>query len=206
MRDVAALLARILISGIFVMGGIMKLINWTDTVGMISEKGLPMPHTLAIVAVATEIVGGVMILFGAYTRLGAPVWAEHCRASVAALTPSSDGERPAFRFDGASWELSYCGHAVHLPDAKGIRDLALNEFGLMARTVFHLWGIDRTDDFGEIVFNLVESRLMSKTDTDTRADFHNVFDLDQALLRDYPIALDRQTFLHEYRTQQDLAE
>src|ERR1043165_7011836 len=44
----------------------------------------------------------------------------------------------------------------------GIRDLALREFGLMARTVFHLWGIDRTADFGEIVFNLVEANLMSK--------------------------------------------
>src|SRR4051812_41736661 len=42
---------------------------------------------------------------------------------------------------------------------EGIRDLALREFGLMARTVFRLWGIDRTDDFGEIVFNLVESKL-----------------------------------------------
>lgn len=49
----------------------------------------------------------------------------------------------------------------------------------MARTVFHLWGIDRSGDFGEIVFNLVEARLMSKTDNDTRADFQNVYDLDE---------------------------
>src|SRR5215471_18179511 len=66
----------------------------------------------------------------------------------------------------------------------GVRDLALREFGLMARTVFHMWGIDRTDDFGEIVFNLVEANLMSKTPTDCRQDFHNVYDLDQALVRD----------------------
>ena len=73
---------------------------------------------------------------------------------------------------------------------QGIRDLALREFGLMARVVFHLWGIDRTDDFGEIIFNLVEANLMSKTPTDRRADFHNVYDLDQALVRDYRIRLD----------------
>ena len=72
----------------------------------------------------------------------------------------------------------------------GVRDLALREFGLMARTVFHLWGIDRTADFGEIVFNLVEANLMSKTPTDTRADFHDVYDLDQVLVRDYRIRLD----------------
>src|SRR6516165_8940768 len=50
---------------------------------------------------------------------------------------------------------------------EGIRDLALREFGLMARVVFRMWGINRTDDFGEIVFNLVEANLMSKTDTDS---------------------------------------
>jgi uncharacterized repeat protein (TIGR04138 family) len=73
---------------------------------------------------------------------------------------------------------------------QGVRDLALREFGFMARTVFHLWGIDRTDDFGEIIFNLVDANLMSKTPTDTRADFHNVYDLDQALVREYRIRLD----------------
>jgi uncharacterized repeat protein (TIGR04138 family) len=88
----------------------------------------------------------------------------------------------------------------------GVRDLALREFGLMARTVFHLWGIDRTDDFGEIVFNLVEARLMSKMETDTRADFHNVYDLDEALVRDYHIPLDQDAFLYDHRAQRDPAE
>jgi uncharacterized repeat protein (TIGR04138 family) len=68
---------------------------------------------------------------------------------------------------------------------QGIRDLALREFGLMARTVFHLWGIDRTDDFGEIVFNLVESNLMSKTEEDCRTDFHDVYDLDEELVKNF---------------------
>src|SRR5215471_9295907 len=43
----------------------------------------------------------------------------------------------------------------------GIRDLALREFGMMARIVLRMWGINRTSDFGEIVFNLVEGKLMS---------------------------------------------
>lgn len=73
---------------------------------------------------------------------------------------------------------------------EGIIDLALREFGLMARTVFRLWGIQRTDDFGEIVFNLVESNLMSKTNEDERQDFHDVFDLDKALDQAYQIRLD----------------
>jgi uncharacterized repeat protein (TIGR04138 family) len=71
----------------------------------------------------------------------------------------------------------------------GVRDLAQREFGLMARTVFRLWGIDRTGDFGEIVFNLVEAGLMNKTDRDDLADFADVYDLDEALARDYRIEL-----------------
>src|SRR4051794_32302313 len=65
----------------------------------------------------------------------------------------------------------------------GIRDLALREFGLMARTVSRLWGINTPADFGEIVFNLVEATLMRKTAEDDRRDFRDVYDLDQALVR-----------------------
>src|SRR2546421_1175581 len=82
-------------------------------------------------------------------------------------------------------------HHVSGPELlAGIRDLALREFGLMARTVFHMWGIQRTDDFGDIVFNLVEAGLMNKTDEDTRKDFHEVYDLDQALVQGYRIELE----------------
>src|SRR5262249_25078563 len=47
---------------------------------------------------------------------------------------------------------------------EGAKDLALKEFGLMARTVFRLWGINATDDVGNIVFNLIDAELMSRTD------------------------------------------
>jgi len=73
---------------------------------------------------------------------------------------------------------------------EAVRSLALREFGLMARTVFSMWGIHKTDDFGEIVFNLVEAELMSKTSEDSRADFHALYDLDQALKEGYRIQLD----------------
>jgi uncharacterized repeat protein (TIGR04138 family) len=73
---------------------------------------------------------------------------------------------------------------------EGIRVLALREFGFMARTVFHRWGVERTDDFGEIVFNLVEAGEMSKTSEDTRDDFRGVYDLDEALVQGFRIQLD----------------
>src|SRR6478672_1445573 len=59
---------------------------------------------------------------------------------------------------------------------EGAVDLAREEFGFLARTVFHQWGIRTTDDLGEIVFNLIKAALLSKTESDSRADFHAVFD------------------------------
>jgi uncharacterized repeat protein (TIGR04138 family) len=71
----------------------------------------------------------------------------------------------------------------------GIRRLALREFGFMARSVFRQWGINGTGDFGEIVFNLIDAELMSKTPEDSQADFHNVYDLDAALVQGFRFEL-----------------
>ncbi|NBR04484.1 MAG: hypothetical protein EBT92_01795 [Planctomycetes bacterium] len=71
---------------------------------------------------------------------------------------------------------------------EGIRKFALDEFGLMARCVFNLWGIKKTGDFGSMVFNLVEIGLMSKTDNDSINDFKDVFDIETGLMHDYVIA------------------
>jgi len=62
----------------------------------------------------------------------------------------------------------------------GIREFALAEFGPMAKTVLNGWGIQRTEDVGEIVFNMVETGLLGKTDKDSRADFANGYDFDEA--------------------------
>lgn len=62
----------------------------------------------------------------------------------------------------------------------GLREYALQEFGHLARTVLESWKIRRTDDFGRIVFDLVEVGLLRKTDEDSLADFESVFDFDDA--------------------------
>ena len=64
----------------------------------------------------------------------------------------------------------------------GVRRTGLKRFGPLAKMVFNHWNIRRTDDFGEIVFNLVERGLMSKNDEDSRDDFREVFDFDEAFV------------------------
>ena len=63
---------------------------------------------------------------------------------------------------------------------EGIRELGLERFGFLAKTVFEHWGLHATDDFGRLVFNLVEANLMGKQDTDTADDFHEVYDFREA--------------------------
>lgn len=62
---------------------------------------------------------------------------------------------------------------------EGIRQFGIAQFGSMAKIVFEHWGVKTTDDFGEVVFNMVENGFMSKTDTDSRDDFKNVYDFDR---------------------------
>jgi uncharacterized repeat protein (TIGR04138 family) len=61
----------------------------------------------------------------------------------------------------------------------GVRDYALEQFGPMTLDLLHEWGIHRCEDIGEIVFNLVDHQIFSKTDEDSRADFQNGYDFEQ---------------------------
>ena len=71
----------------------------------------------------------------------------------------------------------------------GVRKLGLERFGLLAKNVFAFWGVRSTDDFGRIVFEMIERGDMRKTDRDQLSDFFEVYDFDQALDRDYTIEL-----------------
>jgi uncharacterized repeat protein (TIGR04138 family) len=73
---------------------------------------------------------------------------------------------------------------------RGACALALAHYGLLAKVVLRQWGIRSTSDLGEIVYNLIASGDLEKTSADSRSDFDGVFDLEQALARDFKLALD----------------
>ncbi len=70
--------------------------------------------------------------------------------------------------------------------AEGCRDLAMDQFGPMARTVLEYWGVHSTEDMGAIVFALIDLGVLIKQDGDNREDFQNVFDFEEAFQRNYP--------------------
>ena len=72
----------------------------------------------------------------------------------------------------------------------GLRQLALQRWGLMAGSVLAHWNIRATRDFGEIVFIMVNSSHMKKQPSDQLDDFDDVFDFDEAFDRSFQITFD----------------
>jgi uncharacterized repeat protein (TIGR04138 family) len=68
---------------------------------------------------------------------------------------------------------------------EGVRDLALSQFGPMAITVLEEWGIRVCEDFGEIVFNMVEVELLAVTERDSRSDFAGGYDFQEAFRKPF---------------------
>ena len=88
--------------------------------------------------------------------------------------PHDDGDESAAHISG--YEL-----------LEGVRDLAISHFGLLTPTVFVHWGIRTTDDFGRMVFELIDRGEMRSTEDDHLTDFFNVYDFDDAFDRNYRI-------------------
>ena len=70
---------------------------------------------------------------------------------------------------------------------EGLRELALQQWGLLARMVLSRWNITSTMDFGRIVFALVDHDLLQKTEEDQVEDFRQVYDFKAAFDASYRI-------------------
>ena len=68
---------------------------------------------------------------------------------------------------------------------EGIRSYALQQYGPMALMLLNEWGVRRCEDFGELVFNMVECQLLAKTEKDSRDDFKNGYTFEDAFRRPF---------------------
>ncbi len=84
------------------------------------------------------------------------------------------------------------GHVSGKQLLEGIRKFSLDEYGPMARTVIEHWGIKGTEDFGNIVFNMVKKSIMKKTEEDSIDDFRNIFNFKDAFDKSYRIQLEKR--------------
>jgi uncharacterized repeat protein (TIGR04138 family) len=99
-------------------------------------------------------------------------------------------QRGAYQFvrealDHTQKEKGKIEHVTGQELLEGIRDCALKQFGPMAMTVLEEWGVGACEDFGEIVFNLIEVGWFGKTDKDSRADFAGGYEFYSAFRRPF---------------------
>ncbi|MFY9343611.1 MAG: Minf_1886 family protein [Planctomycetota bacterium] len=73
----------------------------------------------------------------------------------------------------------------------GIKEYASDQFGPMAPLVFERWGVRRSGDFGEIVFNLIDAELLSRRPSDSRLDFVDGADFRELFAQKHRESLDR---------------
>ncbi len=93
-------------------------------------------------------------------------------------------EAYAFVFEALDFTLRRRGgvrrHISGPEIMEGVRQLALETFGFLARDVLRRWGVRSTEDFGEIVFHLIADDLLQKTADDRKEDFVGLYDFQEA--------------------------
>lgn len=84
---------------------------------------------------------------------------------------------------GATAEDRDSGEQHHVSGEQlclGLRDVAVERWGLLAKTVLERWNIRATIDFGNMVYLLIESEVWRKTPEDSLEDFRDVYDFETA--------------------------
>ncbi|MCL2688418.1 MAG: hypothetical protein FWE57_01045 [Chitinispirillia bacterium] len=85
-----------------------------------------------------------------------------------------------FVLNGLDFYISKIGEKRHVTGQEltiGLLSFANKQFGLMAKSVLKNWGVETTDDFGCIVYNMIRAGLMSKQPGDSLDDFLDVCDV-----------------------------
>jgi putative oxidoreductase len=67
----ADLIGRTLLAAIFILAGLQKAFNWNQTEALMSARGIPYAHVALGAAATIELLGGLGILLGRFTRLSA---------------------------------------------------------------------------------------------------------------------------------------
>ena len=100
-----------------------------------------------------------------------------------------------FVMEALSYSQKKFRHVKHVSGAElleGMKELLLNKFGPMTLSVLHFWGIHTTEDFGNIVFNLVANNLLSKSEEDKIDIFRRGYDFQEVFNRGYRKQLEKR--------------
>ncbi len=71
----------------------------------------------------------------------------------------------------------------------GLGNFAIERYGLLAHRVLQHWNVHRTDDFGRIVFRMIDSGLLSSQEEDSIEDFFGIYDFEEHFQPERVIAI-----------------
>ena len=92
----------------------------------------------------------------------------------------------------AQKRLSRAKHVSGMELLEGIKELLLERFGPMTMPVLKCWGIQTTQDFGNIVFNLVQNKILNQNEEDSFEIFKNGYNFEEVFERGYRKRLARK--------------
>lgn len=109
--------------------------------------------------------------------------AEPAAEELEPLAEVESGSKPRAR-SGRGRKRQAERHVSGQQLCEAARLYGLQQYGYLAPTVLATWGIRATDDFGAIVFNMIDIGQMRKTKADRREDFRGVYEFAEAFTRD----------------------
>ena len=90
----------------------------------------------------------------------------------------------AFVYEGLAYTVKHISHEPrHVSGqmlSEGLRRMAIEKYGRMAKLVLNSWGLKTTRDFGQIVYSLIGHEWMSAQESDSIDDFADVYDFQTA--------------------------
>lgn len=70
-RNHIPLIARILLSALFILSGVNKILHPAETQQYMAASGMPLTGLFLVAAIVLELAGGLSVLLGFYARIGA---------------------------------------------------------------------------------------------------------------------------------------
>jgi uncharacterized repeat protein (TIGR04138 family) len=93
----------------------------------------------------------------------------------------------AFVYEGLAYTVKHITHEPrHVSGqvlCEGLRRMAIEKYGRLAKLVLNTWGLKTTHDFGQIVYSLIEHEWMSAQASDSIDDFNGVYEF-QTVFKD----------------------
>lgn len=118
--DVGLFILRAGVAVIFIFAGLDKLMDLNSTAGFLDSLNIPYPLVMAWLLAITEFFGGILVLFGAYTKI--PAFLLALVMLVAIYTTKLDGSFADARLDimllSAALTLFFTGAGDYSVDYK----------------------------------------------------------------------------------------